>query len=993
MHQATLTLADVLARAAPIRRGIKFEFVAFAVTADVHISSKPNLGRGVDSPAKASKMQVLFYAQCKLKNHKISKIMASRLWKMYLVNAKTSGKVSSGRITELDARGGAAITGPNGVGKTTTLQLLPLFFGHSPNQIAPVGENREPILRFVLPHPESAIAYEYQRGDAPGDVCLVVLRRQPQSDAPEYRFFASPFQKEFFITKDTDGDGDIFLDDAGSAEAATNLGVSPSAKHAAAHYRQVILNNIGVGKDSDARRQEARKYSFSTKRLPHLDRLVAAVVKEHINFADFTEVASNIVTERIGGLNANASGKSPQLKQSKEQIERWLRDRDGADRALKLKPSVEALRDVLINIQQQEILLGQKRADVHRLQRINQQQLDQAKDAINELAQARERDIELATAEQSQLASLTESAMDAVRIASNEYQELRNRKVYFDDSDASTWAQRQQQLTGLKARESSQRALIETLQSAATGIVQTYEAKIERTKTSTSDAVVKMLETKNTPARLFDEEVALLNQQENSAIETLVSRHQPELAEIRNKVERSVNRLADAAAQLARPSVAPEIEERLRNARQVLAEHQDEVIDAQTILGHRTTSRNEARNLRNDLERQVERQKECLRDAEQALRDAHARVQPIAGSLHEALLASPDEQWRTNLARVIDPALLLRTDLLGHMVDEGNSLYGWAMNLDAIATPEWTHRETLEKALESNKRQELAAKTKLVEIEAAFNNAEDARIVAEEAFNQQEAKLNVLTAKTDRLKLHKEACEKGLEAALEAAKARAGHDHDVAKQQLNADRQLYDNCLRAHEKEVANEKATFAAARETAMHRRDTKLREINNSVEAFRHQQASLVKEMELARDRELEAKGVDTDKLNKLLKQLGLLTDEIKEINDHADLVLNWQDWINSHGPTKLVDAETALNRAQKALDTAQTNQAESQKAHTNRLKEFTQREHAQNAAISKANREIATLNEADRLLIDFVKSGVSTLTSDAFASELLAECKVAT
>src|ERR1035437_2997649 len=97
--------------------------------------------------------------------------MTSRLRKMFLINAKTSGKACSGRITELDPRGGAAITGSNGVGKTTTLQLLPLFFGHSPNQIAPVGENRESMLRFVLPHPECAIAYEYQRGDDPTDVC------------------------------------------------------------------------------------------------------------------------------------------------------------------------------------------------------------------------------------------------------------------------------------------------------------------------------------------------------------------------------------------------------------------------------------------------------------------------------------------------------------------------------------------------------------------------------------------------------------------------------------------------------------------------------------------------------------------------------------------------------------------------------------------------------------------------------------------------------
>ena len=80
------------------------------------------------------------------------------------------------------------------------------------------------MLRFVLPHPECAIAYEYQRGDDSADVCLVVLRRQPQSDAPEYRFFEGPLQKEYFVSKDAEGDGEVFLGDAASVEAATKSG-------------------------------------------------------------------------------------------------------------------------------------------------------------------------------------------------------------------------------------------------------------------------------------------------------------------------------------------------------------------------------------------------------------------------------------------------------------------------------------------------------------------------------------------------------------------------------------------------------------------------------------------------------------------------------------------------------------------------------------------------------------------------------------------------
>ncbi|MBU1350508.1 MAG: ATP-binding protein [Gammaproteobacteria bacterium] len=41
----------------------------------------------------------------------------------------------SGRISELDPRGGALAVGDNGVGKTTFLRLIPLFYGATPSQV------------------------------------------------------------------------------------------------------------------------------------------------------------------------------------------------------------------------------------------------------------------------------------------------------------------------------------------------------------------------------------------------------------------------------------------------------------------------------------------------------------------------------------------------------------------------------------------------------------------------------------------------------------------------------------------------------------------------------------------------------------------------------------------------------------------------------------------------------------------------------------------
>lgn len=67
-----------------------------------------------------------------------------QLCRMILVNIGTNLHVPSNRITQIDPRGGAAILGANGIGKTTTLRILPLFFGHLRARSSRPGKARTP---------------------------------------------------------------------------------------------------------------------------------------------------------------------------------------------------------------------------------------------------------------------------------------------------------------------------------------------------------------------------------------------------------------------------------------------------------------------------------------------------------------------------------------------------------------------------------------------------------------------------------------------------------------------------------------------------------------------------------------------------------------------------------------------------------------------------------------------------------------------------------
>lgn len=65
--------------------------------------------------------------------------------------------------------------GKNGAGKTSTLHLIPIFYGFAPNKLIVRGTNNLSFVDYYLPRPQSMIVYEYRKEDALN--CVVLYRR------------------------------------------------------------------------------------------------------------------------------------------------------------------------------------------------------------------------------------------------------------------------------------------------------------------------------------------------------------------------------------------------------------------------------------------------------------------------------------------------------------------------------------------------------------------------------------------------------------------------------------------------------------------------------------------------------------------------------------------------------------------------------------------------------------------------------------------------
>lgn len=914
--------------------------------------------------------------------------MSSRLWKIYLINAKTSGRTTSGRICEIDPRGGAAITGANGAGKTTTLQVIALFFGYSPTQLVQTGENRESMLRFILPNPESAIVFEYERGSSQQDICHVILRRESNSDVGEYRFVRGPMRKELFTAKDAMGDT-VFLDDEGTRQVAMREGLGDDfgAKLKLAAYRAVILNVPSAGKDNINRRNLAARFSFSRKPLAHLDRLVAAVIKEHLDFDDFAEVAATIVMDRVGtDVNQSSKDKQLQLRQSRGQIEQWLRDRDAVERAIRLEPEVKTLRDVISEYRTLDMRLGEKRTDCTKLISINEGLLGQAQQNQGDLHERRMKFQEAFSIQKNTLEQAIGQARQAFSHQTNVYDVLLSKKRYLEDNDAALWAQKTLELGSLQGQAHSQQEIVEAIRNTARGVINDYAAKAQSVKDETGRKVELMRKEHEAIRARYDTEIATLTKQETRSLQEIDDRFGPRLATANQALEDCIAARAQAQAQLQRPSIDGALETQLDHVQQSHQDHQNAVIEAQDTVFKAQSAFSEVDRQWSQAQQLYDGQKEHLIQARRAVDALKTQLQPDPQSLHAAFLDSPDVSWAETLAKVIDPALLTRVDLQPHFTGEKDALgYGWGLNLDAIERPKWVDQEDLKRQLEEASRAAQMSQSLLEEARGRFENISSQRDKATDELSLKQAALNVVLSKSGEFKSQLRAMQDTVAKARANAKDDAQSRLNVANAALDTARTQLGDVKGECGREASDKRKEFAQQKEIAKQRSDNAILEVNDRISAFQKRQSQAIEHIEQERDKELQSKGVDGEDLSRKERVLTKLRDDIREIEDHGAIAREWRDWQDSQGPNQLVDAREAKDHAEDTLNQVNDDLVLAEKKHRETNAALGSEESKINNRIQSVESELSLLRATAADLTEFAPHGVSTMTAHDLAGTL--------
>lgn len=837
---------------------------------------------------------------------------------IYYVN--TGAKVGgvSGRISKVDPRGGVAILGENGVGKTTLLRTIPIFFGATPSKIMEAVGSNDSLIAFQLPSDSSALVFEYARGsDKPEDRRLVVVRRERSNpDVPFYRLYKCGFDENLFLK-----DGRFLADEEADKYARAN-GIKVTPKLNSSEYRSVILKTPIFSKERERIRSYSFEWSFGEKPLEHLDVLLVAMLKKGLSIKDMIKVVVSMVQQELG-RGIEAKGVLP-LNAGKANIVKWLADYESASDAIKQSGNVDKLRENLSNERVKRQELAALYADVNKLEEHRKAQKSKA---LKEQQDFWENDRKLSVIEVN-----TENELTAQLIKANEnsvtarqnYEAELLQEKYFIDQKVQEWADRIDQLPVQHQAIQQLSRQIFAAQSKSTEVAARY-AQLKQQAQTSAMALQAELEKQKEPHRVRKEEadaqIAELEANDLQALEELVQGRRELCEQERDPL------VVDKGVWEQRkrnPDVSKEkldvLEQARTNAELIGQQH---AACAQELFDLRR-AKDLAQMAYDKHEAEIRQAASVLDREEWAVKHARAMLTPDDKSMLAVLRSGTDESWKKNLAKVLNPQLLSREDLDARFLEDlAGTCYGWELNLGVLDVPDWADDDKLREAVVLAEQRYDAAKTQLQTLKDGLQSKFDALEKAGVAVSEKEAALAVLSGKKNHQKQLVELAQLQVEEERRNGVKKAQEQIesiDAKLKALSAQRTQIEVDYKREKEAIGT---LYAQQREQAKKAMADAIKSLDASIQKSKTDAEQTLKSFDDQLAQQLSANGVDVKALQSMQSEMDKLQKEVEGAEAKKPLVALWRNWLREVGPAKVQqlkkeseDAAAALQEKRSAL-----------------------------------------------------------------------------
>ena len=797
--------------------------------------------------------------------------------------------LSPGRIIELPLEGGTVLTGRNGRGKTSLLQLLLLFYGESPNKIVIAEAGRESFVGYYLPRTTSYLGFEYQRQG--GHKRMVVAYPDKHGERVLYRFIRNGYDINQFLQEDGE-----FVKVSDFYRHLKNLQFQCSERQieTQTEYRNIIQ---GIPSNSTDRnhlkylRELTQEYSFTTSKQPlrQIEKIVSGMFRRKTNFDDLQSMVIDCVSDDLA---------SHAISGDRRKIEDWPKGYKAYISVMALAPKMVTAEEAETQLNATEYALGEICAKFRSLMNHLDLQIHQQ------------------TSEKSQLETLAEEEKKRFQIKSDaisgeqlksqrntEYAEgkAQELKLAFDD-----YAKKNIQALAIRVRnaQSLRDELSQTQirKDALLGAQSEIAASFERLKQTAKDTFNQFKDHQFTIRQKLVEAFELELHQLDEAFENNDLRVKDEVAikrkELDEVVQTATREQGSCLHGVDYPQPDVKVLELLELKQNTLETKRAEKV---SVENQRREYEDAYQKALQDFHKQEGVVSLCNRqvvDAERELAHKRNQLTPIEGSLlHFLRLENP--QWASDIAKVIRADVLERSDLEPGMTESNNTLFGLSLDLerlDALPAANISDAEREVALAESRLKQ---AQAELEKARLLLQKISDSRESIENSRKRHEISIQKANAQVQSAQAEVEEAKRQVKSSKDQALTLAKELLVNAEQTLNKAKQdlmRFDESVQSESKQLREQHHQQKLA---VKKKRDDELNLIGAEITAHQVQLQENITKYDSERDTALREQGVDTAKLKSIEDEISQIKSELTAIQGFIKEVQQWQYWQEHEWP----------------------------------------------------------------------------------------------
>ncbi|MDD4964394.1 MAG: ATP-binding protein [Gallionella sp.] len=813
-----------------------------------------------------------------------------RLLRLILIDS-----LSAGKVVELPLEGGAVLTGRNGRGKTSMLQLLPLFYGESANRIVTKEGNKKSFIDYYLPNATSYIVFEYQR--PAGQKRLVAIYADPSAENLRYRFVRHGFALGQFVTV-----GDELVESANLVKHLKMRGLQCSEQITnLKEYKGIIQGIANGGRDRQKALQNlVADYACtsSSRPLGQIEKIVSGMFKRKTNFEDLQSMVVDCISEQEGSVS---------LSGDRSKIEDWPRHYRAYREVMALAPTMEAADETDQQWQAAEQVLGGIRAQYLSLQGYLDETYREVSHEKNTVETHANRALSAYNSERS---SLSQAQTDARKEAEFDEKKAEQLQHQHDEYERNGMAQKAEQV----AREAQFKDDFESSQkrkAALLGEQADISNRYHELKQNERDIFGNLRD----DLQVLRTTIAAENEKAVQGLEADFQHTENEITAHNAVAHQPLQKAVDAAHEnygqceyiaknaLPDPAVTARWEEKRE---QLDKARQEKEVHSQQQAALNTTYR-QAKQAFDNQERSVNSAQVAVEKAQANLAEIQKFYAPEAGTLlHYLRHAHPD--WTLDIAKVIRHDIFERKDLTPSVLENNASLYGLRLNLDKLeAHPLANQQDALREIGQAEARLKTAqAKLKadeeqLLKLENKRQEADAARLAQDQQVQRAQNHVQQIENEVKEAKRQVEHSKNQAKVQADQAKAAAAQQLEIQKQAL---KQLDVAIKRANDER----QQSYQISRKNLLARRDANLRNLDAQQATAKSKLDAKLREYDQECDAALQHNGVDTAQLNRIEGEIKALNETLSLIRQDREAVSRWQNWCENDWPNHGLYLKTA-------------------------------------------------------------------------------------